>query len=118
MRILKPLSHNIYLLSIKLLLLVSFCLLSSCCGQKETKQSLSKRNPILAPDAVVNINTASAKELVKLPNIGEKTALEILDYRERFGEFRRPEHLLLVPHISEKKFREIRDMIGVGQPRP
>ena len=61
----------------------------------------------------ININTASAPELEKLPHIGAKTAREIIQYRENFGRFRKPEHLLLVRGISDKRFREIRIFIKV-----
>ena len=60
----------------------------------------------LAPNAV-NINTASADELEKLPHIGRKTAEAIVAFREDNGPFRRPEHLLLIRGISEKRFAEI-----------
>jgi competence protein ComEA len=59
----------------------------------------------------LNINTATAEELVTIPNIGEKLAVRIVEFRERNGRFQRPEDLLLVPGISDKRFREIRNMI-------
>ena len=61
----------------------------------------------------VNINTASAEELEKLPYIGPGVALKILAYREKNGPFRRAEHLMLIDGISEKRFREIRLLIRV-----
>lgn len=60
---------------------------------------------------VININTASVETLEKLPYIGVKTAQEIVEHREKFGKFRKPEHLLLVRGISDKKFREMRSLI-------
>lgn len=59
----------------------------------------------------VNINLATSEELEKLPNVGAKTAAKIIEHREKFGKFRRPEHLLLVAGISDKRFREMRNMI-------
>ncbi len=82
-----------------------------CCGQKQSKQVLSPENPVLASESAVNINTANAAELEKLPNIGAKTAQAIIEHREKFGRFRKPEHLMLVPRISDKRFREIRHLI-------
>lgn len=61
----------------------------------------------------MNINTASAAELEKLPFIGRKTALEIVAHREKFGRFRRPEHLLLIEGVSDTRFREIKNLIKV-----
>ena len=62
----------------------------------------------------VNINTASARELERLPGIGQGLAERIIDHRERFGPFRRPEHLIIVRGISDKRFRALQDMITVG----
>jgi competence ComEA-like helix-hairpin-helix protein len=66
-----------------------------------------------ADDNAININTASAAELQTLPFIGEKLAQGIVDFRESNGPFRRPEQLMLVPGISEKRYRQIRRMIRV-----
>jgi competence ComEA-like helix-hairpin-helix protein len=63
--------------------------------------------------APININTARAVELEKLPGIGEALAARIVQHRERFGLFRRPEHLLMVRGISDRKFRELRPLITV-----
>jgi competence protein ComEA len=59
----------------------------------------------------VNINTASPKELEVLPGIGAGLALRIVEHRERYGKFRRPEHILMVRGLSDRRFREMRPMI-------
>ena len=59
----------------------------------------------------ININTATTEELTTIPNIGEKLAERIVEFRETNGRFERPEDLLLVPGISDKRFRDIRSMI-------
>ena len=59
----------------------------------------------------VNINTASARELEDLPGIGTVVATRIITHREHYGTFRREEHLMMVPGISDRKFRAIRSMI-------
>jgi competence protein ComEA len=61
----------------------------------------------------ININIASAKELEKLPGIGKGFAERIVEHRERFGPFRRTEHLIIVRGISDKRFRALRDLITV-----
>lgn len=81
-----------------------------CCGQKDAKQVLPAETAIVSQSAI-NINTASALELEKLPQIGAKTAQEIIRHREKFGKFRKPEYLMLVDGISEKDFREIKNLI-------
>jgi competence ComEA-like helix-hairpin-helix protein len=61
----------------------------------------------------IKINTASVQELEQLPGVGKVIAERIVAYREQYGRFRRPEELLMVNGISDKKFREIREMIVV-----
>ena len=61
----------------------------------------------------VNINTASANELESLPGIGRGLAARIIEHREKWGGFRRPEHLIAVRGISDRRFRVLRDLITV-----
>lgn len=59
----------------------------------------------------ININVASAEELEKLPQIGKKIAQRIVEYREKYGKFRRAENLILVRGMSDKKFRELQNLV-------
>jgi competence ComEA-like helix-hairpin-helix protein len=61
----------------------------------------------------ININTASATELEKLPGIGKGLAARIIAHREQYGRFRRAEHLLIVSGISETRFKAMRELITV-----
>jgi competence ComEA-like helix-hairpin-helix protein len=61
----------------------------------------------------ININTASARELEVLPGIGKGLAERIVEHRQKYGPFGRPEHLIMVRGISEKRFVAIRDLITV-----
>ena len=63
--------------------------------------------------AAVNINTAGAAELRSLPNVGPALAEKIIRHRERYGPFRRVEHLLIIEGISDRRFREIRHLIKI-----
>ena len=111
MRIHNPSYFNTCHSTYKLTLLLICCLLSACDRENRTKQVLSTEDAIQNTESAININTASASELEKLPHIGAKTAQDIVEHRERFGKFRKPEHLMLVRRISDKRFREIRDLI-------
>ena len=73
------------------------------------KQSLAEKP---APTRI-NINTASAEELEKLPGIGRGFAQRIVEHREKWGAFRRPEHLIMVRGLSDKRFRALRELITV-----
>jgi competence ComEA-like helix-hairpin-helix protein len=61
----------------------------------------------------ININIATEQELEKLPGIGKGLAERIIDHREKYGPFRRAEHLIIVRGISDKRFRALRDLIKV-----
>lgn len=93
-------------------LLLLICLfLTACSAENDTKQILSTENLNQTGKPVVNINSASVEDLEKLPHIGRQTAENIVKQRENFGKFRKPEHLLLIRGISDKKFREIKNLI-------
>ncbi len=87
--------------------------MAGCSGQKETQQVLSIDNQIQVSKDAININTASVAELERLPHVGAKTARDIIEYREKYGKFRKPEHLMLVRRISDERFREIQTLIKV-----
>ncbi len=61
----------------------------------------------------VNINTASAEELQKIPGIGAKKAADIVAYRESNGAFSHIEDIMNVPGIGQKTLESIADYICV-----
>jgi competence ComEA-like helix-hairpin-helix protein len=61
----------------------------------------------------VNLNRASAAELMQLPGVGEVMSRRIIQYRERHGPFRRPEEIIIIENFSEKKYRAVAAMICV-----
>jgi competence protein ComEA len=60
-----------------------------------------------AVEGLVNINTAPASELERLPGIGPALALKIIEFREANGLFQIPEDLLNVSGIGPSKMEEI-----------
>ena len=72
--------------------------------------SASVQTPDREAEAVhhgLNINTADLDALQSLPGIGPQLALKIIEHRNRYGPFRKREHLLIVEGISEARYREV-----------
>ncbi|HOJ22288.1 MAG TPA: helix-hairpin-helix domain-containing protein [Armatimonadota bacterium] len=59
----------------------------------------------------VNINTADALELQRLPHVGPAIAQRILEYRKENGPFRSVDQLLEVRGIGEKYLARLRDLV-------
>lgn len=68
------------------------------------------------PPGVVNLNTASADELIRLPGVGPARARAILELRARLGHFSRLEELLRVKGIGRATFRKLRPMLALDGP--
>ena len=64
-------------------------------------------------ELLINLNTAPHDVLERLPGIGPALAARIIVYREKYGRFRRAEHLLMVRGISERRFRTISAFLTV-----
>ncbi len=64
-------------------------------------------------EVIVDLNTGSKEELMKLPSVGEKTADSIIKYREE-NEFEDFNDLLNVPGIGKKKLDSFKGMISIG----
>lgn len=62
----------------------------------------------------VDINKASADELMQLPGIGPVKAQAIIDTRNELGGFTSKEQIMDVKGIGPKTFEKLRDLITVG----
>ena len=65
---------------------------------------------------VVNINTATAAELTRLPRVGAKLAQRIVDHRQKQGAFHRAEDLMEVKGVGEKMFQTLKPYLAVSGP--
>jgi competence protein ComEA len=72
--------------------------------------------PAPAPAKVVNINQASAAELMRLPRVGQKLADRIVEHRASHGPFRRPEDLMEVKGVGEKMFAGLKPYVATSGP--
>ena len=83
-------------------------------GGNEVKgETISIKEGSSDKSGLVNLNTATAKELEDLPGIGEKTAEKIISYREENGEFTAIEEVQEVSGIGEAKYADIEEFITV-----
>ncbi len=62
-------------------------------------------------EARLNINSASAADLDKLPGIGETLSQRIVDYRVKNGPFRSLDDVRKVPGLNNSVIEKIKDLI-------
>lgn len=108
---------NIYTLlfnPFRLTLLILFVFLCSSqfgCRKNEKSEDLSTDFSQIPIENAIDINSASFEELKKLPKVGDELAAHIIAHREKNGKFRRVEQLILVRGMTDKKFREIKNLV-------
>jgi len=59
-------------------------------------------------EGVVNVNTATAEELARLPGVGESKARAILEYRKERGAFKSVDQLREVKGIGDAALERLR----------
>lgn len=88
-------------------------------GQKiyvpaEGEVSAAVQDGIASEGGLLNINSASAAELMELPGIGEAKAGQIIAYREANGGFKSIDELKQVPGIKDGVYEPLKDLICTG----
>lgn len=73
--------------------------------------------PAPADAPAINLNSATAAELEKLPGVGPATAARIVEYRQKNGAFKKVEDLMNVRGIGEKTFLSLKPLITVAPPK-
>ena len=71
----------------------------------------SRQNVTAPQNEKININTADAAELDKLPGVGPSLAARIVEWRKNKGPFSDGADLKKVPGIGEAKFQQLKDKI-------
>lgn len=62
---------------------------------------------------LININQADGKQIEELPGIGPVIAGRIVEYRKKYGFFKKVEDLKKVEGIGLKKFENLKDCVTV-----
>ncbi len=76
------------------------------------REGAARMQKVLKPEPL-NVNTATAEELERLPRIGPVLARRIVEYRETHGPFRRLEDLQRVPGIGPKTLQQLAPLIRI-----
>ena len=82
-------------------------------NSEQTEQTKQTEPTEQAQPDLINVNTATAEELMMLNGIGEVKAQAIIDYREEHGRFSNVDELINVKGIGEKTLEKIRSSVTV-----
>ena len=86
---------------------------SDACVKREYGTLYTSLDTADETDLIVNINTASSRDLQKLKGIGVEKARAIVAYRDEHGGFATIDELINVKGIGVKTLEKIRDNITV-----
>ena len=82
---------------------------------EQSEQEPSRPDSLL-PGEVIDINTADAYDLRRLPGIGEKRAEDIIAFREEHGPFQNVDELTQVSGIGPVILEGLREYVSVEPP--
>ena len=74
---------------------------------KSSKRAKGEKLPPLAPGERIDVNSASAAQLRRLPGVGPALAEAIVAHRDSCGPFEGPENLLKVKGIGKGKLETL-----------
>ncbi|MDM8541012.1 helix-hairpin-helix domain-containing protein [Desulfococcaceae bacterium HSG9] len=80
-------------------------------GDEKKKETAAKADKTELSDIKVNINKAAKDELEQLEGIGPVKAEQIVAYRKKNGDFKKPEDIINVTGIGKATFEKNKDRI-------
>jgi competence protein ComEA len=78
------------------------------------QEKAAKPKTSAAPVTPLNLNTATAAQLEKLPGVGARTAQLIVEHRQKNGGFKKVEELMNIKGIGEKSFLKLKPLVTVA----
>lgn len=91
----------------------SVTLLQNSAESSENSSTQSSSKIEKDPNIIVNINTCSAEDLMKIKGIGESKANAIIAYRNVIGSYSNTEEVKNISGFSDKFYDSIKDNITV-----
>ena len=88
-------------------------LLSGYVGNVVAEAKVDKSSVSQMKSQKINLNTATAEQLVTLPGIGKKKAAAIIAYRDKSGKFTKVSDLTNVKGIGKKMVAKLNDHVQV-----
>lgn len=93
--------------------LITLSLAFTLVGGAFSAQAASSAEAKASVQAPVNLNQASADQLIALKGIGPKMAERIIAYRQEHGPFKTVDQLVQVKGIGNMKFQKLKDQVTV-----
>lgn len=80
----------------------------------EPAASIDQQSTLHAPQALIDLNTATVDQLMSLPGIGEDRAYAIIEYREQNNGFRSIDELKNIDGIGDMTFDKLQDLVTIS----
>jgi competence protein ComEA len=81
----------------------------------QVAEATPPRRAVSSGPVRMNLNTASARTLQRLPGIGPAISARIVEYREAYGGFRHPREIVRVKGIGPKTYEKIAPYLFVDE---
>ncbi len=88
--------------------------MSEVITRNKTITILSAKDESVSPSVLINVNTASFKELLEIPGMTEIRAASLIIYREQHGDFQTIEEVINVKNIGVVTLEKIKPYITLG----
>ncbi len=82
----------------------------SCGGFRITEMNNANKLSLGVP---IDINTATVEDFMLIDGIGEKTASQIVQFRDEYGKYEKIDDVMMVRGIKEKKFQRLKRYLCV-----
>lgn len=86
---------------------------SAALTENTSASDISEQSILSDENIVINLNSCSAEDLIKLKGIGESKANAIIAYRNVIGSYSSTDEIKNISGISDKLYESIKDNITV-----